>query len=90
MNSNREQLIEDIIPKMKRVLKLSKHNSYLFKEHSLSVPHVSALFQIAKEKDGMGMKDLAEQLCVTGGAVTQFIDDLVEKKLHMMRRTVVR
>lgn len=27
------------------------------------------------------MKELAEHLCVTSGAVTQFIDDLVEKKL---------
>jgi len=81
MTNTREQLIEELIPKMKRAIRFNKFSSYPFKEHSLSVPHVGALFHIAKEKDGINMKDLAEQLCVTGGAVTQFIDELVTKKL---------
>lgn len=81
MANTREQLIEELVPKMKRAIRIGKLTSYPFKEHSLHMPHVGALFHIAKEKDGINMKDLAEQLCVTGGAVTQFIDELVSKKL---------
>lgn len=77
----REQLIQEIIPKMKRVLRSGKLASYAINDQYLTLPQLHLLFHVSKEKTGVTMKELAEHLCVTGGAVTQFIDDLVEKDM---------
>jgi DNA-binding MarR family transcriptional regulator len=39
------------------------------------------LFSIADSKEGISVKDLAEGASVTPGAITQFVDILVEKGL---------
>ncbi|MBP9770934.1 MarR family transcriptional regulator, partial [Candidatus Gracilibacteria bacterium] len=46
-----------------------------------SRPQVSIIFFISKNKDGVSAKELAEFLNVTSGAITQFIDPLVNDKL---------
>jgi DNA-binding MarR family transcriptional regulator len=52
-----------------------------FGEFKLSRPQAMILFFIAKNKEGASSKDLAAFLNVTSGAITQFIDALVEKEL---------
>ena len=76
MNTPREQLIESIIPKMKRAVRVDKRISTTF-----NLPQIQALFYLSKEADGISMKELADKLCVTGGAVTQVIDSLIDQKL---------
>jgi len=41
------------------------------------------LFSIAHQKDGISVKELAEEASVTPGAITQFVDTLVERGLVM-------
>jgi DNA-binding MarR family transcriptional regulator len=36
---------------------------------------------VAHSKDGLSAKELAERIEVTGGAITQFVDDLITKDL---------
>ena len=81
MSNTREQLVQELVQKIKKVLQSGLAHSYPFKEYTLSRPQVILLFHVAKNKSGVPMKELAEHLCVTNGAITQFIDDLVEKKL---------
>ncbi len=50
-------------------------------EPILSPPQVHLLFIIGRRKEGISVKDLAEISSVTPGAITQFIDPLVEKGL---------
>lgn len=52
-----------------------------FADVPLSKPHTMILFCIARHKEGVSVKQMAEVLGVTPGAVTQFIDVLVEKNL---------
>ncbi len=49
----------------------------------LSPPQVNILFTIARHEDGMSVKDVAEHTGVTSGAITQFVDTLVQKGLVM-------
>ena len=52
-------------------------------ELPLSPPHLNLLFAIAHQPKGASVKDLAEFTGVTPGAITQFVDVLVEKGLVM-------
>lgn len=47
-------------------------------EPILSPPQVHLLFTINRSKEGISVKELAERSNITPGAVTQFIDPLVE------------
>lgn len=80
MDDKRQQLVQEIIVKIKRFFRSTHAAGLSFKGHQLNRIHMGLLFYIAKN-DGVSMKELAEFLCVTNGAVTQFVDDLVEKKL---------
>lgn len=80
MDNERQQLVQEVIVKIKRFFRSTHAAGLSFKGHQLNRIHMGLLFHIAKN-DGVSMKELAEFLCVTGGAVTQFVDDLVEKKL---------
>ena len=55
----------------------------LLDEPALSPPQVHLLIAISKEKEGISVKELAERTNVTPGAITQFVDVLVEKGLVM-------
>lgn len=82
MKKNREELVQSLIEKMVNVMK-SMHagHGFPFGDLKLSRPQVMILFFIAKKKDGVSVKELAAFLNVTSGAITQFIDTLVEEKL---------
>lgn len=55
--------------------------SFPFNGCSLSKAQAEVLLFISHTKDGASAKDLAKYLQVTGGAITQIIDGLVEKGL---------
>jgi len=82
MDEERQQLVQEVIGKIKRFFRSTHAAGLPFKEHHLNRIQMGLLFHISKN-NGTSMKELAEFLCVTNGAVTQFIDDLVEKKLVM-------
>jgi DNA-binding MarR family transcriptional regulator len=80
MNKVREDLLQKLIESMMSVMKhvgrgLAPH------EPSLSPPQVRLLFIIASRKDGFQVTELADKVGITPGAVTQFVDALVEKGL---------
>ncbi|MCX6734818.1 MAG: MarR family transcriptional regulator [Candidatus Peregrinibacteria bacterium] len=82
MSKNREELLQKLIEKMMSVMKnMHSGHCFPFGELKLSRPQVSILFFISKSKDGVSSKELAEFLNVTSGAITQFIDPLVDEKL---------
>lgn len=80
--NDRQQLLQEVIEKMTGVMRgLHFGSGYLFKKYSLTRPYVVILFHLAKNRDGLSVKHLADRLHVTSGAVTQFLDNLFEKKL---------
>lgn len=86
MNKNREELLQKLIDKMDQVMKAmrSSHSSghkFPFGDLNISAQQAFLLFYIARSKEPASAKDLAERMHVTSGAVTQFIDVLVEKDL---------
>ena len=82
MAPKREEQLQSLIEKMVHVVKsIHAKHGFPFGEFKLSRPQAMILFFIAKHKEGVSSKDLAEFLDVTSGAITQFIDALVEKKL---------
>jgi len=80
MKSSREELLQALIEKMRCVIK-GMRMGHPFGDLTLGRPQAGILFFIARRKTGVSVKDLAEMLNVTSGAVTQIIDDLVEKDL---------
>jgi len=89
MAKQREQLLHDILEKIIKLLKNTHMGTFPFKDYNISRPQAGLLFHLIKTKeDGVSMKELAEHLCVTSGAITQLIDDLVEKKLLVREHDV--
>ncbi|MEI6529395.1 MAG: MarR family transcriptional regulator [Candidatus Falkowbacteria bacterium] len=82
MKINREQMLHTLIEKLHHALKeMHAGQSFNFGEYILSRPQVVILFCIAEKESGVSVKELTMLMQVTPGAVTQFIDSLVEKKL---------
>ena len=78
MNKIREELLQTLVQHMMSVMKHVRHSGPP-PEPILSPPQVHLLFSIGGRKEGMSVKELAEHLSVTPGAITQFVDPLVEK-----------
>jgi DNA-binding MarR family transcriptional regulator len=68
---------------MMSIMKHVRHPAPPPGEPPLSPPHLNLLFTIAHRPKGASVKDLAEFTGVTPGAITQFVDVLVEKGLVM-------
>jgi DNA-binding MarR family transcriptional regulator len=82
MAKNRDELLQVMIEKMMNVMKsIHIRHCFPFGELKLSRPHVMILFYLKRKKEGVSSKELATFLNVTSGAITQFIDPLVEQKL---------
>ncbi|HSW48380.1 MAG TPA: MarR family transcriptional regulator [Candidatus Saccharimonadales bacterium] len=81
MNNTRQDLLQSLIQKMRCVIK-GMHTLHPFGELTLGRPQVGILFFIERKKE-VSVKEIAEMLNVTSGAVTQFIDDLVNKNLAL-------
>ena len=76
----REDLLQKAIEGIRGVMRQVGHG-FMGSEPALSPPQVRLLFVIASRQEGLSVKDLAEKTGVTPGAVTQFVDALVEKGL---------
>lgn len=78
----REELLQLLIERMGSVMRsLHTGQGFPFGEFTLNMPQVRMLFLVASKKQGASVKELAEMLNVTPGAVTQFLDALVAKGL---------
>lgn len=82
MNKTREELLRALMERLRFVMRgMHTGQGFQFGEFMVGPPQVRILFHIARKPDGVSVKELSEVLCVTSGAVTQFIDSLVEKGL---------
>ncbi|MFA5309713.1 MAG: MarR family transcriptional regulator [Dehalococcoidales bacterium] len=80
MDKTREDLLQNLVQLMMSVMRHVRHPGPP-PEHFLSPPHMMLLFTIGRQSEGMSVKELAERSSITPGAVTQFVDALVEKGL---------
>ena len=81
MDKNREDLLQTLTQRMMSVMRPVRHPAPP-PEPSLSPPQVHLLFAIARKKEAaISMKELADLSSITPGAVTQFVDGLVERGL---------
>ncbi len=82
MDTNKQQLLQTLLEKFGQTLKKihSGHN-FPFGQIKLSRPEAMILFFMADKKDGVAIKELSKFLKVTPGAITQFTDTLVNKKI---------
>lgn len=82
MSNVREERLQTLVEVMASVMRrVHAGQGFRFSEFRLGPPQVRILFYIAKREDDVALKDLAEMLKVTPGAVTQFVDGLVEMDL---------
>jgi DNA-binding MarR family transcriptional regulator len=82
MENNRELLIQSATGKMRDTMRCIRDVlGFPFAGYTLGPPLVRILFVLAYKRGGTSVKELADVLSVTSGAVTQFIDVLVEKGL---------
>jgi DNA-binding MarR family transcriptional regulator len=81
METSRENLLQSLIQRMTSIMKQVRHPAPPTGELQLSPPQANILFNLAHHKRGMSVKELAEFTGVTPGAITQFVDGLVEKGL---------
>jgi DNA-binding MarR family transcriptional regulator len=94
MDKTREDLLQTVTQRMMSVMRHVRHHGPP-PEPPLSPPLLHILFAIARRKgEGISVKELAERSSVTPGAITQFVDALVERSLveregdHSDRRIV--
>jgi len=74
--------MQTLIQRMMSIMRHLHHDS-IPSEPPLSPPQVHLLFSIASKQEGISVKELAERTSVTPGAITQFVDGLVEMGLVM-------
>jgi DNA-binding MarR family transcriptional regulator len=82
MSKSREELLRALMERLGTVMR-GMHGGQGFKcgGFAVGMPHVRILFRLANKPEGVSVKEMAEAMAVTSGAVTQFIDSLVEKGL---------
>lgn len=80
MDKTREDLIQTLVQNMMSVMRHVGHGA-VPSEPELSPPQVRLLLSIARNPGGTSVKELAEMSGITPGAITQFVDVLVEKGL---------
>lgn len=82
MNAGREDLLTTVVEKMHSTVRgMLLANQFPIANATVGGQQVRILFYLARNHGGVSVKELAEKLNVTSGAVTQFIDALVEKNL---------
>ena len=80
MDKTREELVGTAVHGMMSLQRFVRHpGPPPPPEQRLSPPQIHLLFTIAAETSGITVKELAERSSITPGAVTQFVDGLVEK-----------
>lgn len=92
MDKKREEIIENLLKEMFLAFRSMKpeHDHEHEKEHKgfghkfgswgqkFGQSHRDLFFRLMKEKNGISVKEIAESLHVTAGAVTQMVDKAVE------------
>jgi DNA-binding MarR family transcriptional regulator len=82
MNNSRQKLLQELIDKFTRTIhSMHKGQSFPFGDFVLSQQQGAILFFLFNKKNESSVKEIAKFLHVTSGAITQFIDGLIEKKL---------
>ncbi|MEI6836026.1 MAG: MarR family winged helix-turn-helix transcriptional regulator [Candidatus Falkowbacteria bacterium] len=82
MTSNRQELLKNLIDKMTRAIhNMNSVHEFPFGDCMLKKQQIMILFFIYDKKSSVSVKDIAKFLHVTSGAITQFVDGLVERKL---------
>src|SRR5258708_38292481 len=82
MNKTRTQLLEQLLNHLGYISRsISAPHGFSFGDLVLTKPQITIFFFIGHHRDGVSVKEIARFLNVTKGAVTQFIDTLVEKNL---------
>ena len=90
MKDNRQELVETLIEKLIRALHdMHKGQGFPFGNMMLKRPQIMTLFFINSKKGEASVKEIAKFLQVTPGAVTQFVDGLIEKKLVQREESVL-
>ena len=81
MDKNREELLQTLTQRMMSITRHVRHHGPP-PEPPLSPTLLHLLFTISRKKtEGISVKELAESSSVTPGAITQFVDALVERGL---------
>ena len=82
MDNKRSLCLQQISEKMGMIFKnVFFSNHYKFENMNLGRQHISLLFILRKNKNGISVNEVAKKLGVTAGAVTQMVDKLALKKL---------
>lgn len=82
MIKNRKTALLHLIEKFQQALKeMHSGQSLPFGEYLLSHQQVAILFCVGEKENGAPIKELTKLMHVTPGAVTQFVDVLVKKRL---------
>ena len=82
MGDDTKELLQALLEKMSSVIRyLHGNQGFRLGGFTLSRPQVRILFYVARIREEVAVKDLAEMLGVTPGAVTQLVDGLVEMDL---------
>jgi DNA-binding MarR family transcriptional regulator len=89
MDTPREDLLQTLVQRMMSIMRHVRHPAPPPGELPLSPPQLNLLFTIAHKPKGVSVKELAEFTGVTPGAITQFVDVLVEKGLVMRQGDTV-
>src|SRR5438105_1035977 len=82
MTNKRRKLIQDLAEAMSS-LKASFYHGQgpAFMQNGIGMPHFKLMMKMAASDDGISVGELSKSLHVTPGAITQFIDKLVDKGL---------
>jgi DNA-binding MarR family transcriptional regulator len=83
MKTSREDLLQTLLQRMMSVMRHVRHPAPPPGKLPLSPPQANILFSIAHKRNGITVKELADFTGVTSGAITQFVDVLVQKGLVM-------
>jgi DNA-binding MarR family transcriptional regulator len=80
MDKNREELLGTAVHRLMSVMRHVRHPGPP-PDRELTPPHMHLLFTISASPEGISATELAERSSITPGAVTQFVNTLVEKGL---------
>lgn len=79
---NREQLIQELLVRFRSVFHRVKSGiRFPHSSHDLSGSEIAIMMRLGQRSTGISMKELAAELSMTSGGVTQLVDKLVEKAL---------
>lgn len=82
MTDKRRESLQDLMEAMGNLKALFSHgHEPLLMKHGIGMPHFKLMLRMAASEDGASVSQLAAAARVTPGAITQFIDRLVDSGL---------